>query len=146
MKHGAVPRDLWLDPRFKSLRPLTKLVVLYVQTCPFGNSAHLFRVGPAEIALGCGISQKAARVTYDFDHELIWLEPQMVTELGASLQPGDNRVRYLRKLAADLPECQIKRDFLDRYGIAYHVKTEGPFKGPSDPLGSQGQGQYRIYR
>lgn len=51
MKHGIVPRDLWLEPRFKRLSPRAKLIFLNLLTSPYGNSAQLYRVGPEEIGL-----------------------------------------------------------------------------------------------
>lgn len=35
----------------------------------------------------------------------------MVTELGATLKPDDNRIKYLQKLLIELPHCVIKREF-----------------------------------
>ncbi len=152
MKTGMVPRSLWLDPKFKALNPSGKLVLLYALTCPLGNSAHLFRVGPDEIALGCNMPiqqtneilstlSKAGFLAYDLEHELLWLESQMVAELGATLKSGDKRISFLRKLIAELPECPIKADFLARYSDSYHLGRKGACKGASIPLRSQGQGQ-----
>ena len=152
MKHGTVTRDLWLDPRFKTLTPQVKLVVLYVLTSPYGNSAHLFRIGPSEIALACGLSPKAARlalnhlcsvefIAYDFEHELMWLELQMLAELGESLKPEDNRIKFLASLCGSLPKCAITADFLTRFSAPYHLNQKGACKGTSRGHTSQGQGQ-----
>ena len=156
MRAGMVQRELWRDPRFKALKPNGKLLLLYALTCLLGNSAHLFRIGPDDIALGCGIGKKHARdllaqisetalLAYDFDHELLWLEAQMVAELGAALKVKDNRIKFLQELVDGLPDCPIKAEFLARYGAAYHLKfkapCKAPSKAPSDPLASQGQGQ-----
>ena len=63
----------------------------------------------------------------------------------AALKAKDNRIKFLQKLAEDLPECPIKSEFLARYGAAFHLEfkapCKAPSKGPSDPLRSQGQGQ-----
>ena len=71
----------------------------------------------------------------------------MVSELGLVLKAKDNRIKFLQKLSDELPDCRIRSDFLTRYGNAYHLKfkalSKPPFKGPSDPLRSQGQGQYQ---
>ena len=152
MKTGMVPRSLWLDPRFKALKPNGKLLMVYALTCPLGNSAHLFRIGADDIALGCGIGKKHAQellaqlsamdlITYDFDHELLWIETQMIAELGTALKAKDNRIKFLQNLVDDLPGCPIKAEFLTHYGAAFHLKYKAPSKGPSDPLRSQGQGQ-----
>ena len=142
MKLGSVPRNLWLDPQFKALHPHAKLIALYLLTCPYGNSAHIFRVGPAEIAVGCGIGTKATRsllseiekvglLAYDFEYEIAWLEKQMLAELGPALKPEDKRVPYLRKLAAELPATSLAADFIERYGIVYHLKIKGASEGAS---------------
>jgi len=140
---------LWQEPRFKALSSSAKLVACYLQTCPSGNSAHIFRIGPAEIGLACSLALRAVRsaltdiegaglAAVDLEHELVWLEAQMLAELGPSLKPGDNRVTYLRKLVAELPPSPIVVDFLMRYGHAYQLESKGPSKpprkGPSDPL------------
>jgi len=154
MKTGMVPRNLWLDPKFKAQKANGKLVMMYLLTCPLGNSAHLFRIGPDDIAIGCGIGKGQVRdllgqlegagfITYDFAQEIVWLEGQMVAELGPVLKAKDNRIKFLQKLADELPDCRIRSEFLTRYGNVYHLKFKPPSKGPSDPLRSQGQGQYQ---
>ncbi|HMM74882.1 MAG TPA: hypothetical protein PJ986_04170 [Gammaproteobacteria bacterium] len=149
MRYGAIARSLWQEPRYKSLSASAKLVACYLQTCPAGNSAHIFRIGPAEIGLACSLALRVVRTALvdieavglaavDLEHELVWLEAQMLAELGPSLKPGDNRVTYLRKLVAELPPSPIVADFVNRYGAAYQLENKGPSKdprkGPSDPL------------
>lgn len=149
MRYGAIARSLWQEPRFKSLSSNAKLVSCYLQTCPSGNSAHIFRIGPAEIGLACSLSSRLVRsaladieaaglAMVDLEHELVWLEAQMLAELGPALKPGDNRVTYLRKLLSELPQSRIVADFLARYGVPYQLEMKGPLKppkkGPSDPL------------
>jgi len=133
MKYVAVPCDLWRDPEFESLSSSAKLVTLYAMSSPESNLIHMYRVTIDQIADECELGEldtgkamdqamRAGFFLYDFGPDpILWARPQMVRELGASLRPGDNRIKGIKKLIKEIPDGHLKTLFLLDYGTAYHL-------------------------
>lgn len=152
MKFGIVPRDYWTDPKFRRLSSSSKLVLMYLMTCPEGNSPQLFQVLPDDIAVRTGLDVAEVEscmqilaenkyLQYDPETPLVWLESAMRRELGDRMKFDDKRVKHVRRIVEHLPVSAIRADFLKRYAVVYHLitkKTSGKSKPLSGDVLSEG--------
>lgn len=80
-------------------------------------------------------------LTYDFDAEFVFVHRMAAYQVGESLSVNDKQVKGIKNAVNEIPNILIKRLFLEKYALAYHLHDElaampeiKPIEAPSKPL------------
>ncbi len=145
--------------RLKQAGPDAMLVAMYLVTSPHSNAMGLFYLPTLYIAHETGLSVEGATkalaraceegfCAYDADAEVVWVFEMARFQIGQSLSPKDNRVKWVNDEYGKLPKCRFLKDFFDKYASSFHLKEarggcpkQSPLEAPSESLRSQDQEQ-----
>lgn len=135
------------------------LVAMYLVTSPHSSAMGLFYLPILYVAHETGLSQEGASkalqraceagfCAYDAEAEVVWVFEMARFQIGESLSPKDNRVKWVNEEYLKLPKCSFLKDFYDKYASAFHLKgprfggqNTSPLQAPCKPLVSQEQEQ-----
>ena len=154
-EYAIISPRFWTGETGKRLRtagPEAQVVALYLLSCPASNMIGLYYLPLPTLCHETGLSEKGALkrlqrasealfAFYDHHSETVWI-PQMARfQVGESLKPTDNRVKSVEREVLQYRNSKFFKDFLAKYGEAYHLNIESPSEAPSKPLRSQEQEQ-----
>ena len=129
---------IWNDDKFPFLSPMAKLVFIHLLTTPYGTPFGLFKCSLNALIDESRIPEKGYRegfkevlskgmAYYNENHLLIYI-PNFVKH---NPPANPNVVKSWRKIFNELPNCNLKNDFL----LAFTEYCEGLAKGFHKPFG-----------
>lgn len=145
--YAKVAPQFWTGRTGRMLRqdgPEVQLAALYLLTSPHANALGLYYIPLPLLAHESGMP--LARATealaklcdrgfcaYDAESETVWVHEMARYQLGESMKASDNLCKWVRGLFDSLPNTPLRKDFLCRYGAAYHLPQEVR-ESPSEAL------------
>lgn len=104
-----------------------------------------------------GVSEGLTRsfAVYDLPSEYVFLPKMLAYQVGESLKPGDNRIKWIKKELKKLQKCPFYPLFMELYAEKFQLNQtvykpvrkspkkplQRPLQAPSKPLRSQDQDQ-----
>lgn len=145
--YAKVAPQFWTGRTGRMLRqdgPEVQLAALYLLTSPHANALGLYYIPLPLLAHESGIplaraSEALAKLcergfcAYDAESETVWVHEMARYQLGESMKASDNLCKWVRGLFDSLPNTPLRKDFLCRYGAAYHLPHEAS-ESPSEAL------------
>jgi len=152
--YASVHSSFWTGETGKIIRqygPECQVLALYLMSNRHRNALGLYYIPKVLISHETGISfegtSKGLRSLFEggfsvFDghSEVVWVYEMARYQLGDSLSPKDNRVKWINTKFHDIPNNPFLREFLKKYGASYHIKNcrkdkplGSPFEVPSKP-------------
>lgn len=135
-----------------------QVVAFYLGTCPSSNWIGLYYLPLPTLCHEVGISPaKAIKALerleaigyafYDLKAELAWVPNAAKFQIGEELKPADNRIKKIAKDLAIYARSRFCRQFVEKYGPAYHLPAiecsdngdgekglQSPSEGPPKPV------------
>lgn len=156
-EYGQVSPAFWIGETGKLLRgdPPAQVLALYLMSSPHSNMTGVFHCPVLYMGYETGLGVEGASkglqrllevgfCEYDDPSECVFVVRMAAYQIAESLKPGDNRIAGLRKEVAKMAPPNLRRRFLDVYGVAFCLNgdentTEGaarasPSKGASKGL------------
>lgn len=158
-EYSRVSPSFWVGNTGRQIRSLgteCQVVAMYLLTSPHSNMLGLYYIPIPYISHETGIpfegASKALRSLenvgfchYHSESEVIWVVEMAKYQIGETLSENDKRVKGVENELERVPKCPLIKDFIERYGEAYHLKFKpenaSPSEAPSKPLRSQEQEQ-----
>ena len=127
--NGRTGREL------RAFAPHTRLLAIYLFTCPSSNDLGLYAVSLATIANDIAEDRKTILASleelrgvgfslYDEDAEEVFVPEMARYQLGETITTIDKRHRWLCKELARLTKHVFFSDFVDHYREAFHLPDE----------------------
>lgn len=121
------------------------MIAVYVISCPTSNALGLYYLPLPTLCHEVSISKEGALkglrslsealfCEYDAASEWIWVPKMARFQIGESLEPNDNRVKWIKKELEPLRKSPFFNDFLDQYREAFHLEDISPSQAPSKSL------------
>lgn len=153
--YATVSPAFWTGETGRVLKksgPETMLVAMYLVTSPHANALGLYYLPILFIAHETGLTfegaskglQRASEggfCAYDYENEIVWVHEMARFQIGDSLSPKDNRVKWIKSEYKKLPNCKFLKHFFEKYKDIFYLDFERNFEAPSKPLRSQEQEQ-----
>lgn len=141
--YAKVAPQFWTGKTGRLLRKQgadVQLAALYLITGPHANALGLYYLALPTFAHEMGIPLEGASkalqtlceggfCAYDEESETVWVFEMARYQLGDQLKAADNRVRWVREVFDSVADCQLKRNFARKYGVAYHLASGGVERG-----------------
>lgn len=153
--YARTERSLWTDPDFRCQPPKVRLIHLYLLTGPHAHMSGLSQLSLPTIADDLDVDPEmvrtaivgplADRVAYDDRTREIFVRDAGRVQVGPELKAGDNRRVAIERHLEGIHSEELRRQFLEVYGVAWNLlpdtPSEGAPKGLPRPLPSQEQEQ-----
>lgn len=150
MIYRKVCPTFWIGETGKKIRKLgieAQVVAMYLLTSPHANMLGLYYLPVVVMAHETGLTIEGASkallslsegvfCSYDSDSEMVWVHEMAKFQIGEELKPADKRCKYINTEYAQLPNNPFLKEFFEKYGKAYHIKTCRNGEAPSKPLQS----------
>jgi hypothetical protein len=131
----AVETTVWTDPKIKAFDGPTKLIYLYLWTCPHGNLAGIYYLPLEVIALEVGLELDTVRKGIDTLSEgyLVKYDPITCTiwvvEFYSKQPGGSKRAAHVKAQLVTLHNSVLIKEFQ-----AYYEKAKIPNRHPTDTV------------
>jgi hypothetical protein len=132
--HAIFSPQFWIGETGRELRghPEAQVVAAYLITCPTSNMIGLYHLGIPTLVHETGLSKQGASkglrrviqvgmASYDGSSETVFLPEMARHQLGATLKPGDKRIKAIEKLLLQMAKSPYCKEFTALYGEAYHL-------------------------
>jgi hypothetical protein len=160
--YAKVCPGFWTGETGRHLRQYgrdAQLVALYLITGPSANMIGLYILALPLLEHHTGLSRQGALEAlrslseggfcqYDEAAEEVWVPEMACYQVGPTLKKEDNQVKGVTRELQQFRKSRFFKEFLDRYGEAYHLNDHpdlkplrSPSEGPCKPLRSQEQEQ-----
>lgn len=146
----AIYPTFWTGETGKKIRAAgmeAQIVAMYLMTNNYKNALGIYYIPKVLIAYETACSEEGASkglqrcseggfCAYDDVSEVVWIYEMAHHQLGDTLKPGDNRVKWINNAYASLPKNPFLLPFYEKYGERYHIEKPRGSEGPSKPLQS----------
>lgn len=138
--YRQVMPTFWTGKTGRALRtagPEAIVVALYLVTSPHSNWLGLYYLPKAFIGHETGLQPgavtdalahcvEAGFCQYDESSEMVWVVEMAGFQIGASLNPNDNRVTGIKRTLASLPKSTLLDKFSSHYPGLLHLGPRAP--------------------
>lgn len=144
----------WTGPTGRAVRRAgveAQLVALYLLSSPHANFIGMYHLPLVYISADTGLGLETVRAAlvavertgfarYDEDSECVWVVESAKWQVGEEMKAADAKTKYVQKEFDALPsDCPFKREFMARYGDAYHMRGAVPASTPATKAAGQAQ-------
>jgi hypothetical protein len=147
--YARVAPQFWTGATGRALRAAgrdAQVVALYLISCPAGLMTGVFYLPLPSLCHEVGISTKKARAAlkrikrarfalYDEASETVWVPEMARFQVGATLDATDKRIKGFVRELEGVRGSPFVQEFYEKYRIAFHLPSEGPWKGYRSPSG-----------
>lgn len=144
-KYAQLPTHIFTNDLIRDHGHECLLVAAYLHGSQHSNMIGLYYLPPPYIANDTCLDKDVAMAhllyladigfcEYDQKSNYVWLRQQMISEIGETMKPGDNRVKGIQKLLEALPENEMTQRFKNEFTIQYHLIEKPPCKPPAKPV------------
>lgn len=157
--YSKVAGSLWTGKTGKALRGdmEAQIVAMYLMTSPHANMIGVYFCPIHYISYETGLPLEGASkglhrlieggfCTYVDETEMVWVHEMAKYQIDEQLRPTDNRVKGIQKAVDCIKESEIRKGFLAKYSLTFHLSDEGtkdkplesPLQAPTKPEAGTG--------